>query len=104
MPAVWAGDASRRSAGDPASVRRRPRGAGRRRPLLVVLEDLHWADEASPASLCNLAGAAADARMLLVATSRLVLGSVTRGAPRDTVAACPGAGRERARIGSARRK
>jgi class 3 adenylate cyclase/DNA-binding CsgD family transcriptional regulator/tetratricopeptide (TPR) repeat protein len=44
--------------------------ASRRRPLLVVLEDLHWADEASLLALRHLAGAAADARMLVVATFR----------------------------------
>jgi DNA-binding CsgD family transcriptional regulator/tetratricopeptide (TPR) repeat protein len=43
---------------------------GRRRPLLLVLEDGHWADAPTLWLLRHLAHSAADARMLLVATFR----------------------------------
>ena len=42
----------------------------RRRPLLVILEDVHWADTPTLLLLRHLSRAAADARMLLVATFR----------------------------------
>jgi DNA-binding CsgD family transcriptional regulator/tetratricopeptide (TPR) repeat protein len=42
----------------------------RRRPLLVILEDAHWADNPTLNLLRHLSRAAADARMLLVATFR----------------------------------
>jgi DNA-binding CsgD family transcriptional regulator/tetratricopeptide (TPR) repeat protein len=45
-------------------------GAGRRRPILLVLEDGHWADTSSLHLLRHLARAAVDARMLVVATFR----------------------------------
>jgi hypothetical protein len=41
-----------------------------RRPLLVVLDDLHWADEASLRLLRFLAAALTDARLLVLATYR----------------------------------
>ncbi len=44
--------------------------ASRHRPLLVVLEDVHWADNPTLHLLRHLSRAAADARMLLVATFR----------------------------------
>jgi DNA-binding CsgD family transcriptional regulator/tetratricopeptide (TPR) repeat protein len=44
--------------------------ASRRRPLLVILEDVHWADNPTLHLLRHLSRAAADARMLLVATFR----------------------------------
>lgn len=43
---------------------------GRRRPLLLVLEDGHWADTPTLLLLRHLARAEADARMLVVATFR----------------------------------
>src|SRR6478752_1999368 len=42
----------------------------RRRPLLVILEDAHWDDNPTLNLLRHLSRAAADARMLLVATFR----------------------------------
>ncbi len=42
----------------------------RRRPLLLVLEDAHWSDTPTLLLLRHLSRAAADARMLLVATFR----------------------------------
>ncbi len=42
----------------------------RRRPLLVILEDTHWADNPTLNLLRHLSRGAADARMLLVATFR----------------------------------
>jgi DNA-binding CsgD family transcriptional regulator/tetratricopeptide (TPR) repeat protein len=44
--------------------------ASRHRPLLVILEDVHWADNPTLHLLRHLSRAAADARMLLVATFR----------------------------------
>jgi len=44
--------------------------AGRRRPILLVLEDGHWADEPTLLLLRHLARSAVDARMLLLATFR----------------------------------
>ncbi|MGC9358181.1 MAG: ATP-binding protein, partial [Anaerolineae bacterium] len=41
-------------------------------PLLLVLEDVHWADNASLAALPHLAGHLADVPLLLVLTSRVV--------------------------------
>ncbi len=46
------------------------RRAATREPLLLVLEDLHWADEASLALLAFVAGELRAARLLLVATCR----------------------------------
>jgi DNA-binding CsgD family transcriptional regulator len=43
---------------------------GRRRPILLVLDDVHWADAASLLLLRHLARAAVNARLLLVATFR----------------------------------
>ena len=45
-------------------------GAGRRRPLLLVLEDGHWADAPTLLLLRHLARSATDARLLLLATFR----------------------------------
>ena len=44
--------------------------ASRERPLLLVLEDVHWADTPSLLLLGHLARSAAEARLLLVATFR----------------------------------
>jgi DNA-binding CsgD family transcriptional regulator/tetratricopeptide (TPR) repeat protein len=45
-------------------------GASRTRPLLLVLEDVHWADAPTLLLLRHLAQSAADARLLLLATFR----------------------------------
>ncbi len=45
-------------------------GVGRERPLLLVLEDVHWADAPTLLLLRHLARAAGDARLLLLATFR----------------------------------
>jgi DNA-binding CsgD family transcriptional regulator/tetratricopeptide (TPR) repeat protein len=44
--------------------------ASRRRPILMVLEDAHWADTPTLLLLRHLSRAAADARMLTIATFR----------------------------------
>ncbi len=44
--------------------------AGRRQPLLLILEDGHWADTATLVLLRHLARATSEARVLLVATFR----------------------------------
>jgi DNA-binding CsgD family transcriptional regulator len=64
--------------GEPDSERHRLHGAltdllartGERRPLVVLLEDLHWADGPSLLCLRHLAHAAADAHVLIIATYR----------------------------------
>jgi DNA-binding CsgD family transcriptional regulator len=45
-------------------------GIGRRRPVLLVVEDVHWADSPTLLLLSYLARAATDARLLLLATFR----------------------------------
>ncbi|MFN8543267.1 MAG: adenylate/guanylate cyclase domain-containing protein [Candidatus Binatia bacterium] len=42
----------------------------RRRPVVLLVEDLHWLDGGSETFLANLAGAVRDARVLLVVTFR----------------------------------
>ncbi len=54
-------------------------GAGRRQPLLLVLEDCHWADTSTLVLLRHLARASSEARVLVLATFR------------DTEADIPGA-------------
>jgi DNA-binding CsgD family transcriptional regulator len=54
-------------------------GAGRRQPLLLVLEDCHWADTPSLVLLRHLARASSETRVLVLATFR------------DTEADVPGA-------------
>jgi len=63
---------------DPDTARRRLHSAiidlliraGRQRPLLLVLDDIHWADAASVQLLRQLIHAAPEARMLVLATYR----------------------------------
>jgi DNA-binding CsgD family transcriptional regulator/tetratricopeptide (TPR) repeat protein len=45
-------------------------GAGRRQPLLLVLEDCHWADTPTLVLLRHLARASSEARVLVLATFR----------------------------------
>jgi len=67
-----------RSAIDPDTERHRLHSAvvdllaaaGQRQPVLLVLEDVHWADAPTLLLLRHLVRAGADARMLLVATYR----------------------------------
>ncbi len=54
-------------------------------PLVVVLEDLHWADAPSLELLAFLAGAVVEAPLLVVGTSRSV-GAPVRGPLRETLA------------------
>ena len=67
----------------------------RRRPRLLVIEDLHWADRVTLEYLASLAGAAAGCPALLVTTSRLEgdpLDQSWRAATADTTVDNPGAG------------
>ena len=67
--------------GDPRQLRDRAlvyladylRAASAARPLLVVLEDLHWADDSSLDALPGLADALADRPVLFIATARPAL-------------------------------
>ena len=53
--------------------------ASRRSPVLLVLEDVHWADAPTLLLLRHLVRAGADARMLIVATYRDSAGEITPG-------------------------
>jgi len=93
-----------RSLSDAMSLATRTRGAAetverlvdrlsQARPLLLVVEDLHWADEATLKSLAALAGAVERCRALLVTTSRFEGDPLARGwridAPRLTLDLAP---------------
>ncbi len=77
LPALVGTLPSRRPA-DPDAERHRLHGAvvdlltaaGNRRPVLLLLEDVHWADVPTLLLVRHLVRAGADARMLLVATFR----------------------------------
>ncbi len=73
---------------------------GARRPRLLVLEDAHWADGPTLLLLRHLARAAADARLLLVATFRDTEADVPARALVDAGRPAPLRGR---RAGAARR-
>lgn len=67
-PVTPSGDVDRAALA--ATVERTLRGVGRRRPTVVVLEDLHWADAATVELLPGLATAMASEPVLLLATFR----------------------------------
>jgi class 3 adenylate cyclase/tetratricopeptide (TPR) repeat protein len=85
--ATWLGfaldEAGRAAVGttDPEALRRRGSGLalrlleklGERAPVVVLLEDLHWADSASLDSLHDLAAASGAGPLLVLATARSVL-------------------------------
>src|SRR6201999_422370 len=50
--------------------------AGRSTPMLIVIEDVHWADTPALLLLSHLARGVADARTLLVATFRNTLAEI----------------------------
>ncbi|QIK62857.1 AAA family ATPase [Leucobacter viscericola] len=53
-----------------AAIRALLRAAARRRPLLIIIEDLHWADEGTLTVLTSLLRGLADSRLMLVITMR----------------------------------
>ena len=59
-------------------------GVARRKPLALVVEDIHWSDAATRDLLASLAHSLGAAKVLLVVTERL--GSVDRGHPLRTLA------------------
>ena len=67
------------------------------RPLLLVLEDIHWADATSLQLLRHLAGAAVPAAVAVVCTRRTTETSATPALV-DTMAALARAGAERVRL------
>ncbi len=80
-PLLWllgAATQAARRAGDAAALRRAASTAfcrvleleSRRRPVLLVMEDLQWADEGTESALEELATVAASTRILLLATCR----------------------------------
>ena len=81
------GEAGAPQFGDPESDRYRLfeaitsllRGLAERHPIVLVLDDLHWADKSTLALVRHLARSAQDARILLVGTYRDV--EVGRGHP-----------------------
>lgn len=68
--------------------------AARRQPLLLVLEDIHWADATSLQLLRHLAGSAPDAPLVVVTTRRTADGHPDDQVV-DTMAALARAGAER---------
>ena len=69
-PEVAALDPRERRAGVLEALVTVLRDAAARRPVVVVLEDLHWADESSEAGVAALANAVADVPVLLLVTYR----------------------------------
>jgi DNA-binding CsgD family transcriptional regulator len=75
---AWVGDLPRAVYSDPDTERHRLHtavtdllvGLGRDAPLLLVLEDVHWADTSTLQLMRHLVRSGAEARMLLVATYR----------------------------------
>jgi class 3 adenylate cyclase/tetratricopeptide (TPR) repeat protein len=63
-------DPRERRAGVLEALRTTMVDAAERRPLVLLIEDLHWADESSDAAVAALADAVADQPVLLVVTSR----------------------------------
>ncbi|MBV9908323.1 MAG: AAA family ATPase [Hyphomicrobiales bacterium] len=64
-------DAAARARGKELALARLIDGAARRQPVLLIVEDVHWADAESLAQLAALARAAADRRVALVLTTRI---------------------------------
>jgi predicted ATPase len=64
-------DSATRSRGVRDTVTALVRQASARAPILLVVEDVHWADQATLDHLASLAGAAAGCRAILVMTSRV---------------------------------
>ncbi len=67
------------------------------RPLLLVIEDIHWADDSSLAMLRHLAGSITDAPLAVVCTRRTTEAE-TGPALVDTLAALARVGAERVRL------
>ncbi len=96
-----------RAAADPDTERHRLHGAivelltaaGRRTPVLLVLEDVHWADVPSLLLVRHLVRAGAEARMLLVATYRDVEADVPAELSETLVAVGRTEGVVRVRLG-----
>ena len=64
-------DNAARSRGMRETVAALVRHASKRSPVLLAVEDVHWADQATLEHLASLAGAVADCRAILVMTSRI---------------------------------
>ncbi len=64
-------DGALRNEGKREAVSALVRAAAARRPLLLAVEDVHWADALTLAHLANLAATVADCAGLLVMTSRI---------------------------------
>jgi class 3 adenylate cyclase/tetratricopeptide (TPR) repeat protein len=64
-------DGAMRSGGMRETVAALVRRASARAPILLAVEDVHWADQATLDHLANLAATAADCRAILVMTSRI---------------------------------
>lgn len=72
-------DSGTRSRGAWATITEVVASAARARPLLIVIEDLHWADEQVLARISAVAEATSDCPLLLVLTSRNVSDPLARG-------------------------
>ena len=64
-------DAAARARGKELALARLVDGASRRRPLLMIVEDVHWADAETLGQLAALARAAAQCRAALALTTRI---------------------------------
>jgi class 3 adenylate cyclase len=64
-------DEAVREAGKTRALRRLLSAAARRRPQLIIVEDVHWADPGLLRSLSDLAAAAADSAALILMSSRI---------------------------------
>ena len=60
--------------------------ASHRHPLLLIVEDIHWADPSTLLMLRHLAGSPGDARMLLIATYRDTPSELSEAVSRTLVA------------------
>ena len=81
-------DNAMRNEGKRAVVAELLRGASAASPILVIVEDLHWADPLILTHLAAMAGAAADCPALIVMTSRIE-GDPLDQAWRATTGGCP---------------
>ena len=73
---------SLREQGVHAAIAGLARVAARRRPLLLLVEDVHWADASTQVRIAALAGVTAEVPLLLVLTTRID-GDPTRSGLRD---------------------
>lgn len=72
-------DVGTRNRGVSVTIKEVIAGAARAKPLLIVIEDLHWADDSILTGVSAIAEVASELPLLLVLTSRNVGDPLTRG-------------------------